>query len=202
MFRIRSFTLTCIATLLSGLTYYLLRNPEQCRRLTDEIRTRFQASKEMTFENLAECKNLNACLKEGLRVYPPAPIGSPRVIPVGGQNIFEKWIPQETRVSVYHYSSYRSQGNFRDPDKFVPERWMGHPKYADDVRDAFQPFGWGYRNCLAQNMAMHEMRLILAPVFIHLDLQLCNESQSWLEQRTFALWMKNLLLCKVNHLCA
>lgn len=201
MFRIYSFTLTRIATLLSGLTYYLLTNPEQSRRLTDEIRTKFQSSKEMTFENLAECKYLNACLKEGLRIYPPVPIGSPRVIPAGGQNILGKWIPQDTRVSVHHYSSYRSQANFRDPENFVPERWMGHPKYVDDVQDAFQPFGWGHRNCLGQNMAMNEMRLILASVFLHFDLQLCNESQNWLEQKTFALWMKKPLLCKVNPRC-
>ncbi|KAF1925616.1 cytochrome P450 [Didymella exigua CBS 183.55] len=188
------------ATLLSGLTYYLLQNTKQCTRLNNELRNRFQSPKDMTFDSLAQCKYLNACLKEGLRIYPPVPIGSPRVIPAGGQQILGKWIPEETRVSVHHYSTYRSQANFRDSDQFIPERWMPRENaiYANDVHDALQPFGWGHRNCLGQNMALHEIRLILASVMLCFDLELCKESQGWLEQKSFALWMKNPLLCKIK----
>lgn len=154
----------------------------------------------MTFESLADCKYLNACLKEGLRVYPPVPIGSPRVIPAGGQQILGKWLPQDTRVSVHHYSTYHSKDNFVDPEKFVPERWLAgeNTRYVNDVQDALQPFGWGHRNCLGQSMAMHEMRLILASVSLRFDFQLCDESKDWLQQKTFALWSKNPLLCKVS----
>ncbi|KAJ4410792.1 hypothetical protein N0V91_001720 [Didymella pomorum] len=131
------------ATLLSGLTYYLLRNPEQCNRLQNEIRTKFLSPKDITFESLAECKYLNACLKEGLRVYPPVPIGSPRVVPIGGLQVLDKWVPQDIRVSVHHYSTYHSQENFTDPDRFVLERWIAkeNTRYANDVYEALQPFG-------------------------------------------------------------
>lgn len=192
--------LTHTATLLSGLTYYLLQNPEQCRRLNDEIRTKFESTQDITFESLAECKYLNACLKEGLRVYPPVPIGSPRVVPAGGLQVLDKWIPQNTRVSVHHYSTYHSGDNFKDPEKFVPERWLTaeNTRYANDVQDSLQPFGWGHRNCLGQNMAMHEMRLILASVVRQFDFKLCEESQDWLEQKSYALWSKGPLLCKVK----
>lgn len=192
------------ATLLSGLTYYLLINIEQYERLTEEIRTSFRTLEEMTFEKLAECKYLNACLKESLRVFPPVPIGSPRVIPAGGQQILGRWIPQDTRVSVHHYSTYHSAENFRNPKNFVPERWLNgeNSEYADDVQDAHQPFGWGHRNCLGQNMAMHEMRLILASLLLRFDLELCKESRNWPDQKSFSLWLKNSLLCKVRPYCA
>jgi cytochrome P450 len=104
----------------------------------------------MTFNNLDQCEYLKACLKKALRVYPPVPIGSLRVIPKGGQLILGKWIPQDTRVSFHHYSAYHSRNNFRGPDKFVPERWLGDLQYKDEVQDAHQPFGWGHRNCLGQ----------------------------------------------------
>lgn len=191
-------TFYLLATLLSGVMYYLLSHPDQWKRLSNEIRTRFQKAEDMTFDNLAECKYLSACLKEALRVYPPVPIGSPRVIPKGGQLILGKWIPQDTRVSVHHYSTYHSPTNFRDPDEFVPERWMGNPRYANDVLDAHQPFAWGPRNCLGQNMAMHEMRLILASIVFLFDLELCDESRHWLDQQTYSLWMKNPLMCRVT----
>ncbi|KAJ4315047.1 hypothetical protein N0V94_006159 [Neodidymelliopsis sp. IMI 364377] len=190
------------ATLMSGLIFYLLTNPEQYERLTKEIRDRFQRTEDMTFDGLAECKYLTACLKEALRIYPPVPIGSPRVIPEGGQPILGKWIPEDTRVSVHHYSTYHSATNFRDPENFAPERWLGDPRYVDDDRDAHQPFGWGHRNCLGQNMAMHEMRLIIASVILRFDLELCERSQNWLDQKTYALWMKNPLLCKVTRVLA
>lgn len=104
-------------------------------------------------------------------------------------------------MSVHHYSTYHSPENFRDPEKFVPERWISgeNAEYANDSRDALQPFGWGHRDCIGQNMAMHEMRLILASVMLRFDLELCEESQDWFEQKTFALWQKKPLLCEVRH---
>lgn len=187
------------ATLLSGLIYYLLINSGQSTRLTEEIRARFQTIEDMTFDSLAECKYLTACLKEALRVYPPVPIGSPRVISEGGQLVLGKWVPADTRVSVHHYSTYHSPTNFRDPETFAPERWLGDPRYADDNRDAHQPFGWGHRNCLGQNMAMHEMRLMLAAVLLNFDMQLDEQSRYWLDQKTYALWMKSPLMCRITY---
>lgn len=155
-----------------------------------EVRSRFQTVEDMTFEGLAKCRYLTACLKEALRVYPPVPIGSPRVIPEGGQLILGKWIPADTRVSVHHYSTYHSPANFQDPEVFAPERWLGDSRFADDNLDAHQPFGWGHRNCLGQNMAMHEMRLMLAAVLLSFDMQIDQQSRHWLHQKT--------LICKIH----
>jgi hypothetical protein len=42
------------------------------------------------------------------------------------------------------------------------------------------------------------MRLVLASVVLRFDLELCDESQDWLEQKTFTLWAKRPLLCRVD----
>ncbi|KAI0602456.1 cytochrome P450 [Biscogniauxia sp. FL1348] len=187
------------ATLLSGVTYYLLQNPDKMKILLSEIRGSFTDAKDMSFDTLANLKYLNACLKEALRVYPPIPIASPRAIREGGgQIITGRWVPPGTRVSMHHWSTYHSPINFKDPDSFVPERWLGDPLYADDAFEAHQPFSWGPRNCLGQSMAMHEMRLVLANLLFRFDLELCDKTQNWPDQLVYSLWVKNPLMCRIK----
>lgn len=40
--------------------------------------------------------------------------------------------------------------NFRDPEMFVPERWLGDPRYDGDAKEVLQPFSIGPRNCLGK----------------------------------------------------
>ncbi|KAK7749132.1 hypothetical protein SLS62_008419 [Diatrype stigma] len=183
------------ATLMSGLTYFLALNPAKMQELTREIRSSFTTEDEITMESVASLRYLNACIQEALRIYPPAPIGTPRAVPAGGRIIAGQWVAPGTRVSVHHYTTYRYPANFANPDAFVPERWLGDPAYENDRRKALQPFSYGPRSCLGQNMAMHEMRVILAKVFFSFDLELSEESFGWAEQKVFALWEKGPLMC-------
>jgi hypothetical protein len=75
------------ATELSGMTYYLLQNPQKLARLTKEIRDAFMAYEDVTINKLSELKYLDACIHEGLRVYPPVAFGLPRASPPGGANV-------------------------------------------------------------------------------------------------------------------
>ncbi|CAI6249755.1 unnamed protein product [Periconia digitata] len=185
------------ATLLSGAIFYLLKSPQTLNTLVEEIRSSFKSQEDLTLENLGSLKYMTACIKEALRVYPPVPIGSPRNVQKGGQMILGKWVPEETRVSVHHWSTYHSEANFTEPDSFIPERWLGtDPKFANDNFAAHQPFGYGYRNCIGQNMAMHEMRLLLASILLKYDLDLCEESKNWADQKSFALWIKPKLMVR------
>ena len=69
------------ATLLSGLLYYLLTNREKLARLTVEIRGAFENECTITIERLQSLKYLQACIDEGLRMYPPISNGLPRLVP-------------------------------------------------------------------------------------------------------------------------
>ncbi|KAL0257660.1 hypothetical protein SLS55_006823 [Diplodia seriata] len=138
------------ATSLSGLTYHLLRNPAKLRKLVAEIRGAYATKDDMNLVNLQRLPYLQACIEEGLRLYPPAPIGTPRKVAEGGAAVCGRWVPGGTRVYVHHYAAYRSDANFRNADAFVPERWMGAPEYEGDRRDVFEPFSYGPRNCLGK----------------------------------------------------
>lgn len=112
-----------------------------------------------------------------------------------------KWVPGGTRVSVHHWSTYRSAANYHEPNSFVPERWLGgDARYQDDRRESYQPFGYGSRVCVGQNMAMHEMRLVAAKVLYNFDLSFCAENAGapWTDQKAYVLWEKKPLLCCIK----
>ncbi|KAI5921296.1 cytochrome P450 [Camillea tinctor] len=184
------------ATLLSGLTYLLLTNPRSMKILTDEIRGAFKSNEQIDLDSTSRLSYLNACIEEGLRMYPPVPSGFPRMTPEGGNTIMGRWIPPGISVSVHATSSSRDPKYFKDPDTFVPERWMGDPAYKDDQRDARQPFSFGPRACLGMGMAWHEMRLLLTKVLFNFDLELCDESRNWTDQKVYILWEKHPLMCR------
>jgi cytochrome P450 len=90
------------ATLLSGLTWHLLRNPDKLKILTSEIRTAFPKEEDITIERLQSLKYLRACVEEGLRIYPPVTNGLGRLVPPGGAEIDGHRVPEG--VSVFHDS--------------------------------------------------------------------------------------------------
>jgi len=188
---------TSLATLLSGATYLLCTNPDKFRLLKDELRS-FSSATDLSFDNLVNLKYLNAVLRETLRLYPPVPVGVPRVVPEGGSVILGRWVPPETRVSIPHYASYHSAAHFKDSEAFRPERFLGDSLYNNDVRDALQPFSFGPRNCIGQNLAMHEMRIILATLLYNFDIELVNPNEKWLKQKASALWIKTPLMCRLK----
>ncbi|PYH43686.1 cytochrome P450 [Aspergillus saccharolyticus JOP 1030-1] len=185
------------ATALSGLTYQLLTHPEKMQKITQEIREAFKDEK-IDMIRLAQLKYLNACIEEGLRVYPPVPVGAPRQVPEGGMTVCGEFVPANVSVSVHQWATYRSPENFKRPDDFVPERWTDDPEFASDNKAAFQPFSYGPRNCLGKNLAYHEMRIILAKVLYHFTLSLAPESVDWDKQNVFSLWEKKPLMVQLH----
>ena len=51
---------------------------------------------------------------------------------------------------------------------------------------------------IGKNLAWHEMRLILAATILQFDLELCEQSENWADQKIFMLWDKPVLMCKLT----
>jgi cytochrome P450 len=66
------------ATLMSGVTYYLLINPDKMKKVVTEIRSAFSSAEEINFVSVNNLSYLLACLNEGLRIYPPVADAFPR----------------------------------------------------------------------------------------------------------------------------
>lgn len=67
------------ATLLSGITYWLLRTPDTLRKVTREVRSSISSESDITFQSVSHLPYMFACLNEALRIYPPAPGGLERM---------------------------------------------------------------------------------------------------------------------------
>ncbi|EAW12295.1 putative sterigmatocystin biosynthesis cytochrome P450 monooxygenase [Aspergillus clavatus NRRL 1] len=192
------------ATLLSGVTYWLLQTPAAMERVTREVRTTFASEAEITFNNVtAQLPYMLACISEAFRLYPPVPGGLQRWTETPTR-ISGYEIPGRTKVSVHQAGAYWSSRNFHQPDSFIPDRWLPEAKddpassFFSDQRDVLQPFSVGPRNCIGKNLAYTEMRVILARVLYNFDLQLCEESRDWKDQKTFVLWEKKPLMCRLT----
>ncbi len=115
-----------------------------------------------------------AVIKETLRMYPAVSstrAGEPdfsvrddagRLFPTDG---FLVWAnPQPV---------HRDPTYWQRPDDFLPERWLvgpGDPLYP--VRGAWRPFEHGPRNCIGQELAMLEMKVIVVMTARRFEIEL------------------------------
>ncbi|EME43710.1 hypothetical protein DOTSEDRAFT_62319 [Dothistroma septosporum NZE10] len=187
------------ATLMSGVTYYLLRDSERMVKLQNEIRGTFRTAEEISLISVNSLPYLLACLDEALRIYPPVPDTFPRNTGPRAEVICGREVPPMTIVGVHQWSAYHSPRHFSKPDQFIPERWLGdHKGYETDKRGAVQPFHVGPRNCLGRNLAFVEMRLLIARLVWQFDMELDPVSANWNQQKTYLLWQKPPMIVKLT----
>jgi cytochrome P450 len=195
------------ATQLCGLTNYLLRDPERLRKLKDELRTACKTEADINMDILGSLPYMNACIEEGLRIFPPVPIGLLRTVPKGGSLIDGHAVPGGTSVCVSSWGASHSACNFADPDSFIPERFLpdASPKFANDVKKAAQPFSTGPRGCIGRNLTYVELRLILGAFLWNFDVEfaedggkLWNPEGEFKGLRAFNVWEKSPLMVRLS----
>ncbi|KAJ5712657.1 hypothetical protein N7493_009125 [Penicillium malachiteum] len=185
------------ATLLAGATYLLMRNPEKLAKLKAEVRSAFKNESEINLDSCNQLHYTQAVLTETLRVYPPVPVGLPRIVDAQGDTIGGNFVPGGTVVSISHAATYKSESNFKYAKQFIPERHLDDPEFANDNKEALQPFSFGPRNCIGRNLAYVEMRLILSRLIFNFDLELAEPEFDWIDQKSYTLWEKMPLMAKL-----
>jgi cytochrome P450 len=101
------------ATLLSGCTYLLLRNPDKLRKLEEEVRGTFEKASDVNLQNVNKLTYMLAVLEEALRLYPPNAAGFMRLVPKAGDHISGYWIPGGVRDLIYGLKSSIFRGHPR-----------------------------------------------------------------------------------------
>ena len=87
------------SVLLSGLMYYLTKNPSASKKLQAEIRTSFNAPEEITIKAVAKLQYLHLVIEEGLRIFGPAAIVTQRITPRSGHVIAGEHIPGDVSAT-------------------------------------------------------------------------------------------------------
>jgi cytochrome P450 len=106
-----------------------------------------------------------ACIKEGLRLHPPATNLFARVVPQEGCVIDGVFVPGGTEVTSYAYVVQRDRVLYGDDaELFRPERWLEGEKRTLVLDAAQFSFGMGSRVCLGKDIALMEMFKLLPEV--------------------------------------
>ncbi|KAJ1324072.1 aspirochlorine biosynthesis cytochrome P450 monooxygenase [Microdochium nivale] len=186
------------ATALSGAIFLLNRpeNASKLQRVVDNVCTAFSDESAINMTSTAQLQYLAAVIEESMRMYPPAAASPPRRSP--GAEVGGYWLPEGTAIHFNAVASYRNPEYFKDPNFFVPERWLdaSHPlhdsQYESDRKDIFRPFSAGSRDCIGKNLAYAEMRTILARLLFCFEFEILPGQDDWIsKQRSMPLlWIK------------
>ncbi|CAN9092361.1 unnamed protein product [Alternaria alternata] len=116
-----------------------------------------------------------ACIKEGLRLFPPAPNLFPRVIPKEGKVIDGHYVPGGMDVTSHAYTVQRDKDFYgQDAEDFKPDMWLQSEKRNFELEAAQFTFGIGSRICLGKDVAKLEMYKLLPEIIRRFDIQVKN----------------------------
>ena len=145
----------------------ILSEPRVHERLVAEIDSISNGSAPEP-EAIMRLEYLDAVLRETLRLRP--------ILPLVGRVLMEPitigGIPLDrgTAVAACIYLAQRNAESYRDPDEFLPERFVG----VKEDPNAWLPFGGGIRRCLGAAFAFYEMKIVTATILATQRLRLAQ----------------------------
>lgn len=161
-------------TALGSTTRFLLTHPAALARARAELAATDAAGRLSTPVSFDQARTLLpffvACIKESLRLNPPATNLFARLAPEAGKVVDGVAVPGGTEVTSNAYVVQRDPRLYGpDPEAFRPERWL-EGREAEMEAASFV-FGVGPRVCLGKEVAVMELYKLLPEVsfcFFHL----------------------------------
>jgi cytochrome P450 len=156
------------ANALSWAWYLLSRNPAVRTKLRHEL-DQVLGGRTPTMADLPNLRYTAMVIEEAMRLYPPAWEIERQAVAddtIGGYHIPAGTIVMLSPYVVHRHPQFWSNPEGFEPERFLPERSEGRPRFA------YFPFGGGPRLCIGNNFALMEAQLILAMVTQRFDLNL------------------------------
>jgi len=151
--------------LLSCTIYALLKHPEVLKRAYEEVDRVLgpDINARPTYRQVTQLTYITQCLKEALRMWPPAPAYG--IAPLADETIGGKYkLKKNTFITVLVMALHRDPSVWGpNPDVFNPENFS-HEAEAKRPINAWKPFGNGQRACIGRGFAMHEAALAIGMI--------------------------------------
>jgi cytochrome P450 len=158
-------------TALGSILRFLITHPSSLNHVRAEIESADESGLLSTPIQFEETRKhlpyFVACIKEGLRLNPPATNLFARITPTGGKVIDGHFVPGGTEVTCHAYTLQRSTAFYgEDANTFDPQRWMVGVKRTFELEAAQFTFGVGPRVCLGKDVAVMELYKLLPQVSV------------------------------------
>ncbi|KAJ1823173.1 hypothetical protein LPJ75_000023 [Coemansia sp. RSA 2598] len=149
--------------------HYLLLYPDVYRKAVSEVRGKFTSDHTITYsEGKMHLPYIEACIYETLRIHAVSGIPLPRIVPKGGVTLQGHFLPEGTTIGVNIAGANHHQGTWKEPRKFMPERFINDENAKQNVLS----FSSGVRVCPGRNLAHYEMMILLSNILKDYDLEL------------------------------
>ena len=154
--------------LMTWTLYILMTHPSVLRDCQEEIDRVLPNGTIPTYEQLADLHVCESVIQETLRLYPTLPFF---VRQCTEEHMIETehyrlCIPRNTTILINTYLVHRQEKYWKNPLEFDYKRWMRDPVTGLKPKLAhpfcYLPFAAGSRNCIGQNFALLEAKVILA----------------------------------------
>lgn len=148
------------AMALAWIFYLLGRHPDAEARVRAEVAD-VVGDRPAGYPDVAKLTYTRMVIEETLRLYPPTWTFTRFTLQddvIGGYRI-----PAGSVVTLAPWVTHRRPELWPDPERFDPSRFEAG-RAAERPRFAYYPFGGGPRVCIARDMAMLELPLVLATV--------------------------------------
>jgi len=151
----------------------LATNPETQEKLIEEVDKYLAETDKPLFDIINKMPYLDACLKETLRLYPPATRIERKV--VRHFHLDHIFIPKNSLIIIPVYAIHRDPNNFENPDQFIPERFL--TENSRKLKSGtYLPFADGPRNCVGMKFAQMELKLCIAKIFTKFRFVECEKT--------------------------
>ncbi|KAI9047121.1 hypothetical protein LZ554_009194 [Drepanopeziza brunnea f. sp. 'monogermtubi'] len=144
-------------------------------------------------EQLESLPYMSACIKEGLRLHPPATGYLEKQAPAGGDHLPDgRHVPEGTGLAYNAWGIMRSRTVFGDDaDLFRPERWLeslDSEKLRAMNRSWELGFSSGKWRCLGKDIALMEINKVVAEFVRRYDIAIVDPGKPW-DCTNWGLWL-------------
>ncbi|KOR43468.1 cytochrome [Xanthomonas oryzae] len=116
-----------------------------------------------------------ACVKEAMRLYPPAWMTAR--IAQRDTTLDGFHVPCGTQLLISPWVVHRDGRHFPDPEAFLPVRWLDETATHTLARYSYFPFGGGPRSCIGSMLALTQMTAVIATVLRARSLHLAADAR-------------------------
>lgn len=186
------------ATAIRAIILFAITTPRVLWRLRaeiDEAAKNGRISSPIRDSEARRMPYLQACIKEGLRVFPPAAGLFPKTVPPEGDTLNGVFIPGGTEIGHSAWAIHRSTAVFgADSNVFRPERWLDVPEAQLQIMERNNEliFGYGRFKCVGQAVALMELNKIFVELLRVYDVAIVDPSNPWSSVNAGVFFQKNM----------